>query len=470
MDLLLDYKNIRRLRNIIKNKIPNTVTNISAAIAFTQDTLLLDTCIQRKIHLNWWGLFTPDISTKPELVRLALEHSDLITFYPFAEYFHSKIIHFHGYGVYIGSHNMTSKAMMDNVEAGVFIPEEELSENQLNELNEFFEYLKSKSLPATQSDVEKIEQYIEQSKQLQTQQQKLKAELSEIFNKNFNHLFLLKRAVEEDGLKKDTKEERKQEKENKEKLLFLKEWKETQTKIEYIQTKVKEYVKNPSWIHSNADISIITDQILHVYYSYSIHNSEYNESNIEAVNRKYEENKNRTESAIKEAIDYWNNLSEPVENENIYINEWAPSSKQILSNLKSRKLTDDELYTVFDQNHSAITHVRQMDNELFGLPKDYHGNLDDKCRHYVTWIQKQKSADGLDINDVLKYLLFGPGDIENRVYEVIHNKHYRIEHFGPSVVGEFCGWGRSDITHLRNNRVNKALRCLGFDVKLFSEN
>lgn len=282
--------------------------------------------------------------------------------------------------------------------------------------------------------------------------------------------FLLKRASEEDGLKKDTRKEQKQEKQNQDKLEFLQEWRDTQTKIEYIQNLVKKNVINPNWVNKSTDISIVTDQILHVYYSLCTNDSEYDDTNLEAVNRKYEENKNRTESAIIEAIEYWNNLPAPIENEDVYINQGAPSNKTILANLKTRKLTDKELFTVFDQNHSAITHARQMDNSIFGLPKEYHGTLDDKCRHYVTWIQEQRTKDGLDINDVLKYLLYGPGDIENRVFEVLNNDHYKMDHFKHSVVGEFCGWGRPDITHLRNDRVNKALRCLGFDVKRFSEN
>lgn len=185
LELLLENKNIRKLNNILKYKLPENVKKISAAIAFNQAPLLLDTCIKRKIKLNWWGLFTSDISTKPELVRKALEHSDLVTFYPFAEHFHSKVIHFHGYGVYIGSHNMTKAAPEENVEAGVFILENELTEEQLNEVNNFFENLKSKSLPVTLSDVEK-------TKQIKIEQAKLKEEIEKAFKEQFGHLFFIK--------------------------------------------------------------------------------------------------------------------------------------------------------------------------------------------------------------------------------------------------------------------------------------
>ena len=59
--------------------------------------------------------------------------------------------------------------------------------------------------------------------------------------------------------------------------------------------------------------------------------------------------------------------------------------------------------------------------------------------------------------------------IDERVFEVINNPKYKLDHFGRSIVGELVGWGRPEITHLRNNRVNKALRALGFDVALFSD-
>ena len=49
---------------------------------------------------------------------------------------------------------------------------------------------------------------------------------------------------------------------------------------------------------------------------------------------------------------------------------------------------------------------------------------------------------------------------------IIENPKYKIRHLGKSVAGELLGWGRPDITHLRNESTNRALRCLGFDIKL----
>ena len=110
MKLLLDYQRTRKFTLLIK-RIPDNVKEISASIAFTQD----DT------------LFNSDIPSKLEIVKDAIK-SPYIKFFPFPKLFHSKLIWFHGYGVYIGSHNLTENAMYNNIEAGVFIPEDELTE------------------------------------------------------------------------------------------------------------------------------------------------------------------------------------------------------------------------------------------------------------------------------------------------------------------------------------------------------
>ena len=126
MKLLLDYQRTRKFTLLIK-RIPDNVKEISASIAFTQNDTLMKNCNNKKIHLDWWGLFNSDIPSKLEIVKDAIK-SPYIKFFPFVELFHSKLIWFHGYGVYIGSHNLTENAMYNNIGAGVFIPEDELTE------------------------------------------------------------------------------------------------------------------------------------------------------------------------------------------------------------------------------------------------------------------------------------------------------------------------------------------------------
>lgn len=461
MKLYLDYKTTRRFAILLKY-IPDTVKEISASVAFTQDDTLMKLCDKKKIHLDWWGLFNADISSKIEIVKEAIK-SPYIKFYPFAELFHSKLIWFHGYGVYIGSHNLTQNAMYHNVETGVFIPENELTEEHKTEIEQYFSFLSDNSIPATIEDAELMEKYIQETKIENERRKFIKQNLDNLFEESFSHLFILKPGVQDWGNDKEKNDDKK-------KLQFLQEWRETQKYLGIIHEKLKN-IKEPSWVDPSADISIITDQILHAYYySYLLKGKDEDLKSSELVNKEYEENKYNPDKAIEKALDWWENLELPPSNEDVHINEWNKSNKTLLAKLKVGELTRDELFIVFNQNHAARNHARQMKNSDFGLPSDYKTNIEERVNFYVDWILNQRTSKGLTIQDTMKYLLFEDTiSLEERVYNTIYNPKYHIDHFGRSIVGELVGWGRPDITHLRNNRVNKGLRALGFNVALFSD-
>ena len=314
MKLFLDYKTTRKFAILIKY-IPDTVKEISASVAYTQDDTLMKICNKKKIHLDWWGLFNSDISSKIEIVKEAIK-SPYIKFFPFAELFHSKLIWFHGYGVYIGSHNLTNNAMYNNVETGVFISENELSEEHKTEIKNYFSFLRTNSIPATIEDAELMEKYIQETKIEIEHKKAIKQNLDNLFEENFNHLFILKPGVQD-------WEKVKEKQDSKEKILFLQEWRETQKYLGIIHDKIKD-IKEPSWVNSNADISIITDQILHAYYySYLLKGKAEDVKSAELVNNEYEKNKYNPDEAIQKAIEWWEALSSPPSNENIHINEWC---------------------------------------------------------------------------------------------------------------------------------------------------
>lgn len=461
MKLFLDYKITRKFATLLKH-IPAEVKSISASVAFTQDNTLMKFCNDNKIHLDWWGLFNSDISSKIDIVKEAIK-SPYIKFYPFAELFHSKLIYFHGYGVYIGSHNLTKNAMYNNVETGVLIPESELLEEHKAEIEKYFSFLRENSIPATIEDVEQMEKYIQESKIENERKEIIKQNLDNLFEERFSHLFILKPGVQDWGNDKEKKEDKR-------KVLFLQEWRETQKYLGIIHNKIHN-IKEPNWVNPNADISIITDQILHAYYySYLLKGKDEDIKSSDLVNNEYEKNKYDPDNAINKALEWWQSLSLPPSNEDIHINYWNKSNKEILANLRNRDLTREELLTVFNQNHAARNHARQMKNVDFNLPTDFKTNIDERVELYVDWILKQKTSEGVTIQDTMKYLLFEDTvNLEERVYNAIYNPKYHIDHFGRSIIGELVGWGRPEITHLRNNRVNKGLRALGFNVALFSD-
>jgi len=161
MELLLDYTNIRGLFRIISN-IPDECTKIRAAIAFNKDPLLINEAIKKGIRLDWWGLFDHTEATSYDLVTKALKHKDLVRFFPIPMNFHAKIIHFDSYGLYIGSGNMTAKALFSNTEAGVFFSQDDIEDQNLEEsIDDFFLYLSRNSMQFAEDDLSKWKMFLD---------------------------------------------------------------------------------------------------------------------------------------------------------------------------------------------------------------------------------------------------------------------------------------------------------------------
>ena len=463
-NFLFEIGSTRKLKYLLTN-LPDNITSIDAAVAYTtekkyaQDVSLVSLCLEKKIKLNWWGLFNSDGGTSLTEIKKALSNPALITFYPFSRNFHSKVIYFHGYGIYVGSHNFTYNALMYNVEAGIFVKESSLSEKQRNDISEFFAYLKKNSIPAVSDDLEKIEDFEDLTQADRKQELELKKRLAHYFDEQFSHMFKLREGVLDYA---DDKSQRKME--------FIQEWRGTQNIIEHIKQTIAKTCKQPNWVDKNADYTIITDQLLHAYYyTYVLKGKGEKKTGILIAAEKAK-NRGNTDFAIQQAIKWWELLEAAPMNENIYINQWGIDNKTILQNLKTRDLTEDELEKVLSQNHAARTHARQMKNKQLNLPKDFSTTQDERVKLYSKWLYQQKSKNGMNISAVMRYLLFDESEtIEDKVYNCVFEKEYKIEHFGKSIIGELLGWGRPDITHIRNNRVNKVLNCLGFDVELFSE-
>jgi hypothetical protein len=459
MKLFFDYKTKRNLA-VLLNFIPENVGHIYAAIAFSYDDLLIQKCIEKKIHLEWWGLFNSDISTSIELIKTAIK-SSFIKFYPYANNFHPKVIYFENYGLYIGSANMTKNGLYNNVEAGTFIEEIDLTLEMKSEIQTFFNFLRDKSFPITVDDIEILDEYIEEIENDENEIARKKASINDLFDEKFQHLFLLKTGVTDwEKTKKDT--------ENRRKLIFLQEWRETQNFIAIVHHEILNIYNKLTWVTEKADAKIVTDQLLQsYYYDYILKGKEERKKSIVKVNESYEKNKKDPLRAVEEAMEWWQQNYIPDET-TIYL--WGPENKKILNTIRDRDITYEEFHKVLSQNYAAVNHARQIQNKFFNLLEDFKTNLAERTEIYTKWLFNQKSSENLNINAVLRYLLFEDNiPLEERIYNALYNEKYRIERLGRSIIGELVGWCRTDITHIRNNRVNKALRCFGYDVRLFSD-
>jgi len=463
MKFYFDYQTTRQFAVLLRN-IPAYVERIKAAIAFSYDELLLDTCIKKKIRLEWWGLFNSGISTSIDLIKKSLS-SGLITFYPFAEYFHPKVIYFENYGIYIGSANMTNKALYGNVEAGVFINKEEFDSGMEKEIENFFGFLKASSISITSDDVENFDKFAEIIHHERKKIEESNNRIENTFEDMFKHLFLLKPGVRD---YENTRIDR----ENKRKKEFLQEWRETQNCLQIIHKRMEEKCRQPKWVSADANTVIISNQLLHAYYyTYVLKGQdERRVKSTEIVSQCYEGHKRDPLRAVDEAISWWETLDSAPNSEDLHINIWAPVNKKLLEKIILQDLSYEELLTVLSHNYAALMYAQQMKNKYLGLPEDFHTNSEDRISIYCKWLYNQQTKQGLSINETIRYLVKDNGvAVEDKIYNMLYDDKYRIAHFGRSIIGEMIGWGRPDIAHLRNDRVNKGLRCLGFDVQLFAD-
>lgn len=159
----------------------------------------------------------------------------------------------------------------------------------------------------------------------------------------------------------------------------------------------------PPWISSDADPTIITDQLLHAYY-YGYILPKYREyKSIEAVNEEYRKNRGQQSTALQSAISWWAKLERAPNNEDIHINEWGPTVRDILANLPGRDLSVDELTDVFLRNHAVRNHARQVENSVYGLEPGFIADEDERVRIYTRWLHGKETSAGLGVNEVLRF-------------------------------------------------------------------
>lgn len=135
----------------MQEAVPST-TAIHVAVAYAQRHPLFDACKTAGIPLVFYGLLDAEAAVSPLLLTDFLNQDPgKVECRLLKGNFHPKVIWWHGFGAYIGSANLTHAAWFHNVEAGIFLHEEELEATGVrNDLEILFEYIREKSIPLTQ--------------------------------------------------------------------------------------------------------------------------------------------------------------------------------------------------------------------------------------------------------------------------------------------------------------------------------
>ncbi|HDC4521079.1 phospholipase D-like domain-containing protein [Enterobacter kobei] len=424
------------------------IDGVVAAIAYGDDkTPLLEHCLKNHHRLDIWMRYDHTVPVAPSFLSKLLFHTRNNIFCKLVpDCLHSKVIWWKGYGAYIGSANLTDRAWNTNIEAGVFFSESDLYNSDLiSQLDEFFDNLASLNCCISLS-----QEIIDEQKQLQ----KLKIEQ----DKKEQEL-IKKRLVSKWG---GVSNYDKLKANDKRKDSFHKEWESTLSIIRNISYQISDF--RPHWVSENTPLFWQTDQFLHAYYYNQVHQSD----NTYPFEDYHQINSKDPQAALMNMLSWWKNLSFPPSHEDTNLGIYAPYIREHLSKSKISSLTEDNLHNIFFYTHATIDHVIKMSTETFGLSAQNPINREERAILFTKWIMGQTNQKGMTIAELLNYVLYGgkPSLMWERVYQAGKDEEYKFQHYGINSIAEVVGWARPEDTPPRNGRTNKALRALGYPVRV----
>jgi hypothetical protein len=448
MRFIFNGINGRYLRDITENATQGTEF-VEAAVAYATDaSLLFDWCWTNDIPLRFWGRFDETVPVSVNILRNFLNRRSPTFTCKLLRHFHAKVIWWRGYGVYIGSANLTDAAWYRNIEAGCFLDEEEISASGMDvQLSAFFHEVDNYATPLTDEVFNAIEGRVKELAQIQQQDANQRARFLSITSiqqwSGLNHV------------NRRTAVDRRKEK-------FLREWFATLQTLRDIGTIISRDENRPSWIPADVPGGSQADQFLHAYYEERV----IGEDRRSHFEQQFEQNRNAPEKALTQAVGWWRDTPRQPVGEAKMLLEWAPFLRDELAPERILHLSDDEFEAVCLRVWSIRDHARRVANASLNLPPGRPYDIETKTKALAKFLLSRHAQNGSSVLQVINYVLYDGNDdsLPARLWEATSDGPWRIEHFGLSAIGELVGWALPERFPPRNNRTNKALRALGYSV------
>lgn len=116
-----------------------------------------------------------------------------------------------------------------------------------------------------------------------------------------------------------------------------------------------------------------------------------------------------------------------------------------------------------------MDHVIKVPTTDLGCPELKTLDWESRVEVFAPLILRQRNRKGWDVRQLLHYVLYGGlnDEIWQRLYHAGRDPDYTIARYGLNSLAEVVGWARPEVVPPRDGRTSKALRALGFDVKVY---
>lgn len=444
MKLILGGINGEYLQNITLKAASQTEEVLAAVAYASKSGLLFDWCWDNKIPLRFWGRLDDTVAVKTRILADFLKRQSPTYVCKLVKYHHAKVIWWRGVGMYIGSANLTDNAWYKNVEAGCFFEEDEIDDDMAADIEMLFRTLDAQASPLTN---ELYNEMLARSKEITRNMPKDNKFWSSPSFKNWNGLV--------QTAPKKASERKKEE--------FLVEWHSTLQELRNISELVSRDENRPQWVSADTPTGAQADQFLHGYYFEKTF--EGRKANYQAY---YEQNKSRTNDALQDAMSWWANLQEAPSSEEETLSERAPLVRNILSKDSINEMQFEDFKSICENVWAIRDYSRRVRNKAVFLPDGTRYTIEQKIDALAKMIWSNRSSNGSRVNQMLEFVLYGgtTGQLPERLWEAVSDLKWKIDGLGVSALGEIVGWAMPDIFPPRNGRTSKALKSLGYDVKI----
>lgn len=448
MHLVMGGINGHYLTNITLNAAQETEEVLAAVAYATDNSLLFEWCFKNSIPLRFYGRLDEDVAVSIPVLDFFLKTKSPTLTCRLVQHHHAKVIWWRGVGIYIGSANLTGSAWYNNVEAGCFFDEAEISDSMAADVLELFRVLHEKSTPLT-------DELAEQMRKRATILGRSKPDATAFWQSpSFNKW---------PGLVQTTRKKAADRKRDE----FLAEWHSTLQELRQIGEIVSQFENRPSWVSAGTPAGAQADQFLHAhYYQRTFDGRKANYAKF------FEENKSRRAEALRDALGWWQRLPKAPTFEDEMLNVTAPYLRDALSEEGLQEMDEQRFRDVCIGVHAIKDYARRVPNRAVGLPDNgTRYSIPQKVEALSRRIWNDRAPNGSSVVDLLRFVLYGGKDdlLPDRLWQAVSDPSRKIDGLGISALGELVGWALPDRFPPRNGRTSKALRSLGYDVAVHVE-